>query len=161
MSSLLVELHGLAPPHHRQVVQVRGVAPQPRQVLLDVGPAVVGLVHLLVLLVIFPPEEDVPQFGVLLFGVPLRAPGEDVDLGVEHGGPGAADLEVERRQEHLQQGQQHGAQEAHGHQPARVDRQGDDLQRFRVKCGRTFGSKAGKGWPLDLGRMSTNDAKTV
>ena len=35
-----------------------------------------------------------------------------------------------------------------------------DVQRFRVKCV-LLGSKAGKGRPLSLGRMSANDGKTV
>merc|ERR1712193_199651 len=34
------------------------------------------------------------------------------------------------------------------------------VQRFRVRCG-LLGSEAGKGRPLDLGRMFANDAKTV
>ena len=34
------------------------------------------------------------------------------------------------------------------------------MQRFRVKCG-LLGSEAGKGRPLDLGRMSANGSKTV
>ena len=34
------------------------------------------------------------------------------------------------------------------------------VQRFRVKCG-LLGSEAGKGRPLDLGRMSATGAKTV
>ena len=34
------------------------------------------------------------------------------------------------------------------------------VQRFQVKCG-LLGSEAGKGRPLDLGRMFAIDAKTV